>query len=301
MKLFITGASGYIGFNVATAFRRAGYEVWGLIRSQEKTPTLLRQEIQPVIGTLQEPDTFTDIAAESDVIIHTAIDTQADSAALDTTTIQTLLEVARQSSAPKSLLYTSGVWVLGNSNGQPLTEQSPLAPPQAVAWRPDVEQMVLSAAGVKGLVIRSGVVYGRDGGLTGLWFKGTSNGQVLRVVGDGYNRWAMVHVDDLARGYLRAAQSNVRGEVFNLVDHSRAMVMEMAGAAAQAAGNARQLEFIPVDKAAPDMGALAEALALDQVVDATKAHRVLGWHPKHRGFIAEVDTYFKAWQASQQG
>jgi nucleoside-diphosphate-sugar epimerase len=299
MKLFITGATGYIGFNVAAAFRRAGYEVWGLTRNQEKTSTLLRQEIQPVIGSLQQPDTFTDIAAESDVIIHAAIDHQADSAALDTATVRTLLAVARQSPPPKTIIYTSGVWVYGDTQGRTVTEQSQLSPAEAVAWWPNVEQMVLNAGWINGVVIRSGVVYGQGGGLTGLWFESALNGDILQVVGDGYNHWAMVHVDDLAQGYLGAAQSKVSAEIFNLVDHSRAMVMEMAGAAAQAAGHTRQLEFIPVDKAAQDMGALAEALALDQVVDTTKARRVLGWHPKHQGFIAEVDTYFQAWQANQ--
>jgi len=300
MKLFITGATGYVGFNVAAAFRRAGYEVWGLTRSWEKASMLLRQEIQPIIGSLQEPDSFTGIAAESDVIIHTAIDCQANSAALDIATVQTLLDVAQQSPTTQTLIYTSGVWVLGNSSSQPLNEQSPLAPVQAVAWRPDVEQMVLSAENVNGLVIRPGVVYGRGGGLTELWFEGASTGEVLQIVGDGYNRWAMVHVDDLARGYLQAAQSELGGEVFNLVGDSRTTVMEMAGAVAQTAGRTRQLEFISVDEAAQDMGALAEALALNQVVDATKAQRVLGWHPQHRRFVAEVDTYFKAWQVARQ-
>ena len=301
MRLFITGATGYIGFNVATAFRRAGYEVWGLTRSREKRATLLRQEIRPVIGTLQEPNSFTDIAAECEVIIHAAIDDQADAAALDTATVQTLLALARQAPAPKTFIYTSGVWVLGDRNGQLLTEESPPAPVRAVAWRPAVEQLVLSAAAVKGLVIRPGVGYGRGGGLTGLWFEEASTGQVLRIVGDGYNRWAMVHVDDLAQGYLRAAQSGVSGELFHLVDASRATVMEMAGAVARTAGHTRQLEFIPVEKAAPEMGPLAEALALDQMVDASKAQRVLGWRPNHRGFIAEVDSYFRAWQAGQPG
>ena len=299
MKLFITGATGYVGFNVATAFRRAGYEVWGLIRSQEETSTLLRQEIQPVIGSLQEPDTFTSIAAESDVIIHAAIDYQADSAALDTMTVKKLLDATQQFADPQTIIYTSSVWVYGDTQGRAVTEQSQLSPVEAVAWRPQVEQMVLNAGWINGVVIRPGVVYGRGGGLTGLWFEGALNGNVLQVVGDGYNHWAMVHVDDLAQGYLQAAQRNVGGEAYNLVDHSRAMVMEMAGAAAQATGHTRQLEFIPVDKAAQDMGALAEALALDQVVDTTKARRLLGWQPQHQGFIAEADTYFKAWQANQ--
>jgi nucleoside-diphosphate-sugar epimerase len=300
MRLFITGAAGYIGFDVATTFRRAGYTVWGLTRSQERAFLLACNEINPVIGSLQEPDSFQAIAAESEVIVHAATDYQADSAVVDTATVKTLLDAARSSPTPRTFIYTSGVWVYGDTNGRSVTEQVPPAPAQAVAWRPAVEQMVLNAKGVQGIVIRPGVVYGKGGGLTGLWFQSVSNGGVLQVVGDGYNHWAMVHVDDLAQGCLRAAQSNTSGQVFNLVDPSRATVMELAGAAAQAVGTIRQLEFIPVDKAAQEMGAMAAALALDQVVDATKARRLLDWQPKHKGFIAEADVYFRAWQANQQ-
>lgn len=300
MRVFITGATGYIGFNVAKAFRRTGHEVWGLTRSTEKAGILARNEIHPVLGSMQQPDSLKTIVADSDVIVHAAIDYQADSAALDAATVQVLLDAARQAPQPKTLIYTSGVWVYGSTNGRPADEQTPPAPARAVAWRPEVESAVLNAGGIRGLVIRPGVVYGQGGGLTGLWFDGASNGDLLRVVGDGYNHWAMVHVDDLARGYVQAAESGLAGEAFNLVDPSRATVMEMASAAARAAGYTRQLEFIPVDAAARDMGDLAEALALDQVVDAGKAARLLGWQPNHNGFAAEVDTYFKAWQAARR-
>lgn len=300
MQLFITGATGHIGFGVATAFRRAGWKVWGLTRSQKKATWLARNEVHPVIGSLQEPDAFTGIAAKSDVIIHAGVDYEADTAALDKATVQSLLSVARKSSDSKRIIYTSGTWVLGASNGQPLTEQSPPAPIQSVAWRPEVEQMVLDAAGVGGVVIRPGVVYGRSGGMTGAWFEGAAKGDALQVVGDGHNHWAMIHVDDLAQGYLQAAESRVSGEVFNLVDASRDAVLDMVGAAARVAGHTPQLEFAPADEAIQDMGVLAEALALDQVVDAAKARRILNWRPKHQGFVADVDTYFKAWQASQQ-
>jgi nucleoside-diphosphate-sugar epimerase len=299
MKLFITGATGYIGFSVATAFRRAGYEVWGLTRSQEKASLLARHEIQPIIGNLQALDTFTALAAESDVIIHTAIDYQADPAALDLMTVKELLNVTQQSADPQTLIYTSSVWVYGDTHGQPVTEEASLSPAEIVGWRPHIEQMVLNADWINGLVIRPGVVYGKSGGLTGLWFDGASNNDVLQVVGDGYNRWTMVHVDDLAQGYLQAVQSGFSGEVFNLVDSSRDTVMHMAGIAAQAAGHTRQLEFIPVTKAAETMGALAEALALGQIVDAGKAARLLNWQPKHAGFTAEICTYLAAWQAAQ--
>jgi nucleoside-diphosphate-sugar epimerase len=58
MKVFITGATGYIGFNVAQAYRRAGHEVWGLTRSEEKKKLLESNEVHPVIGSMQQPESF---------------------------------------------------------------------------------------------------------------------------------------------------------------------------------------------------------------------------------------------------
>ena len=210
--------------------------------------------------------------------------------------MKTLVEAVRNTDSPKTLVYTSGTWVLGNSSDQKLSEESPVKPIQEVAWRPEVEEMVLDA---QGIVIRPGVVYGKSGGMTERWFQGASNGSVVQIVGDGHSHWAMIHVDDLALGYLLAIQSGLRGEIFNLVDSSTATVMEMASAAAKAAGNIKQLEFIPLDKASQEMGAMAEALAIDQVVDNSKARRLLDWQPKHEGFIPEVATYYKAWKAHQ--
>jgi nucleoside-diphosphate-sugar epimerase len=136
--------------------------------------------------------------------------------------------------------------------------------------------------------------------MTGMWFKGATNGNVVQIVGDGNNHWAMVHVDDLARAYLLAARSKSGGQSFNVVDNTRNTVLEMASAAAQAVGSIHQIEFIPLEDAKKEMGAAyAEALALDQIVDASKARELLGWQPVHQGFIPEIRTYYRAWKANQ--
>jgi nucleoside-diphosphate-sugar epimerase len=297
MRLFISSATDYIGINVATAFRRIGCQVFGQTHNADNAPLLESNEITPIISSLENTDSYRHIAAHCDVIIHSASDYQTDNEASDRTAVRSLLEAVQSQSQPKTFIYTSSVWVLGSSRSQPLTEESLPSPAQKVVWRSTVEEIVLTAEGVNGLVIRPGIVYGKGGGLTGMWFQGASNGGIVKIVGDGQNHWAMVHVDDLARGYLKVANSGLSGKVFNLVDASRSTVMEMASAAATAAGNIRQLEFIPINKAVQEMGALGEALALDQVVDASKAYRLFGWQPRHRGFIPEVDTYYRAWRA----
>jgi nucleoside-diphosphate-sugar epimerase len=300
MNIFITGATGFVGFSVATAYRRAGHTVWGLVRSDEKARLVARHEIRPVIGTMQKPDTWKEAAAKSAVLIHAAFDYQADSLALDRRTVQELLSLGRHGPQPKTLIYTSGVWVYGNTHGDLVDETTPLQPPKLVAQRPETEQQVLKSSDVRGFVVRPGCVYGRQGGLTATWFGGTATQNGLQAIGDGKNRWAMVHADDLADAYLRIGESGLSGGVFNITDRSRWSIREMLDAVARAAGYSGEIKFVPVAEAAASMGDFAECLALDQHVDARKAVRLLGWQPKHGGFVDNADTYYLSWKAVQQ-
>ncbi len=300
MKVFITGATGYIGFAVAQALRRAGDEVYGLTRKSDKISLLLQNEIRPVIGSMQHPASYAHLAAQCDILVHAAVDSQeSDRAGLEQKTIETLIAAGQHEPKPKMFIYTSGVWVYGNSGRQPVDEATPLTPAKSVAWRPVMEQLVLSATTVRGLVLRPGCVYGKQGGLTGMWFSRAYSGQALQVVGDGDNYWAMVHVDDLAAAYMLAAHSRYSREIFNLTDHSRATTREMATAAARASGNKIDIEFIPVATAAKTLGDFAECLALDQHLNSNKAMQHLGWQPQHPGFVSEAETYFQAWKAAQ--
>lgn len=298
MKCFVLGATGFIGNRVAQALRQAGHQVWGLVRSQEKAAGLEAQEIHPVLGDLADPASYAEAAAECSLLVHAAADYQADTAALDLATVEALLAAGKHGRRPKTLLYTSGVWVYGSTGETLVDETSPLAPPEAVSWRPAVEQKVVSATEVRGLVLRPGCVYGGRGSLTGLWFQGAHRGGALTVVGDGRNRWAMVHVDDLASAYVKAAESGLAGEVLNVTDRSRATVGEMAQAVAAATGYSGEVQHQPVAEARQALGPMAEALALDQHVDSRKAVRRLGWYPRHTGFVAETETYFRAWRAA---
>jgi nucleoside-diphosphate-sugar epimerase len=296
MEIFLTGASGYIGLVVARAFRRAGHRVSGLARSSQAAETLMRHEIAPVLGSLEAPERYREAATRADVIVHAAIDYATDTASLDAQAVQALLGAAVESQRPKRFLYTSGAWVYGDTGPAAADETHPLRPPRAVAWRPAVEQLVLEAANVRGVVLRPGVVYGGRGGLTGMWFAGAAAGE-LSVVGDGANRWAMVHVEDLADAYVRVAEAEVAGEVFSLADETAATVGELARAAATAAGYHGAIGLTPRAVAEAQLGPLAEALALDQRLSSERARRVLGWRPRHIGFIAEALTYYAAWRA----
>src|SRR5438094_1951619 len=211
MQVFVTGATGYIGFAVSAALRRAGYRVWGLARSETKARRLLQHEIEPGSGRRAAPKSDLDVASECALLVHTGFDYSANGVAKDRTAIDTLLEAGRRGAKPKTFIFTSGAWVYGDTSDRMADETTPPNPPKLVAWRPAHEQMVLQAAGVRGLVIRPGDVYGGPGGLTGQWFAGPSTGSPPLVVGAGRNRVPMVHIDGLADAYVRIGGSGRAG------------------------------------------------------------------------------------------
>ncbi len=296
MKVFVTGATGTIGGPVARAFRRAGHEVLGLARSAAKARRLAAGEIQPVRGALEEPETFARAAAECEVIVHAAADAGAAMFPLDRAALEALLGAAGLGPRPKTLVYTSGTWIYGHTGGRRVDETAPLQPPAYAADRVLHERRVLDADGIRGLVLRPGCVYGYQGSLTAMWFEGAARGE-LEIVGDGSDHWAMVHLDDLADAYLQAAASGLSGEIFNVSEPSGPTVLDMSRAVAKATGYGGEIRRLPVPEAVARFGAFAECLAYDQQLDSSKAERLLGWRPRHRGFVEEADVYFEAWKA----
>lgn len=299
MRVFLTGATGYVGNAVARAMRRAGHDVWGLTRDAAKRRALEAAEIHAVVGTLQEPAVWLPAAESCSVLIHAAADYQADVFGLDRKVVERLLEAGKSGARPKTVVYTSGVWVLGSTGSVAVDETAPPKPIAMVTPRVATEKLVLEASHVNGLVLRPGCVYGGPGGLTGAWFQAAYVDKAMRVVGDGENRWAMIHGDDLAEGYVRAAESGLGGEIFHLTDRSRSTVRQMAAAVARVAGYSGEIQFVPETEASKMMGPFAEAMAVDQHVDSRKAVRLLGWQPSHGGFLDGVETYFAAWKAQR--
>ncbi len=122
MRVFVTGPTGYIGAAVASAFRRAGHQVLGLIRDTRQAAVLNHWEIEPVLGNLSDPSSYRAVAQECDALIHCAADYRHDWAASDRQTIEAMVEAAGPRSRGKTVVFTSGSWVYGDTAGRPVDE-----------------------------------------------------------------------------------------------------------------------------------------------------------------------------------
>jgi nucleoside-diphosphate-sugar epimerase len=299
MKIFITGATGFIGHTVARALRRRGHEVWGLARSEEKAKRLWAEEIRPVVGDLRKHDSYLASVSEADVTIHAAAEMSKDMSEIDRQAVERIVNAQKETNRQRTFIYTSGCWVYGNTGVERAHEGSQLRPIPLIAWRPAVEELALRAGSdrLSAVVMRPGCVYGRSGSITATWFESAEKEGAARFVGDGNNRFAMVHVEDLADAYARAVDKRVKGEIFNVVDRSRYTVREMASAASRAAGKGGEARAWAVAEAQKVMPPpFVEALTLDQHLDAWKAVNVLGWNPRFGGFVDDAELYFRSWK-----
>ncbi|HEY0142272.1 MAG TPA: NAD-dependent epimerase/dehydratase family protein [Thermoanaerobaculia bacterium] len=232
MNIFLTGATGYLGSAILRALESAGHRVTALVRSPSAAVR------HPHIGDLRSVESFRDVALSHDAIIHAGI--ESGSERLDTDR-----RVAEALASPK-LIYTSTLFVLGNVDDG--DESSPATGPRA-----ETERVVVDAGGA---VIRPGMIHGGDAFLFAHPI----------VIGDGSNRWPLVHRDDVAALYVLVVERGARG-VFHAVSEVR-----------------RAREVFPdvaptaIDVARGELGPFADALALDQNVRAERS-RALGWIP----------------------
>src|SRR5687767_11233649 len=302
MRVFMTGASGYIGSAVARELVRAGHEVTGLHHSGEREDVVLAAGATPIRGDIADPATYAEVAAGHDVLIHLAADYD-DLGASDTAAVDTLIEAARAHMIRDAhLIYTSGCWVPGGTGGTLADEDYPAdQPPAAVAWRPAHEERVRGIPGegsdLTATVIRPGMVYGGVVGLVTPMFVSAAEEGAARFVGDGENHWSMVHRNDLATLYLRIVEERASG-IFHGVDDSPIRVLDVARAASEAAGAGGQTRSAPVEEARESMGAVADALLLDQTLVTHRAEEV-GWSPTHASFVAGAGAAWREYRLAE--
>ena len=276
MRVFLTGATGYVGNAVAHALRARGHEVSALVRPESESRFLRDAGVVLVAGDLS---TLPSLKFDGyDAVIHAAT-SKSDTVALD----KTAVDILTRSKRP--FVYTSGVWVLGNTTSAgEMTKTNPLS---LVAWRVEHEQQVLNSGGA---VLRPGCVYGGKQSLFAEWFERVEQKRPVPIAGDGKNRWALVHLDDMAECYVRAVEQRATG-ILHAIDDTHASLNECAQALS------KEIDHVPVDRT--KLGAFADALLVDQVISSDGTRRKLGWKPK-RTFTRSIDEQWREWRSARK-
>ncbi|KAJ6505405.1 hypothetical protein C8R45DRAFT_972593 [Mycena sanguinolenta] len=292
MRILILGATGFIGFPAAGALVRAGHIVYGLARTEAKATALAAEEIIPVRGDV-DSDAWLPLIATLDVIIE-AVTASADGGR---TTLERTIKAAaalRPPNAPLlSYIYTSGIWVQGDSRTEIVTDTTPITRPiDLVAWRPELEQLIVRSTAVNGIVVRPALLYGRSASLFVSLFKSAAEGKVV-CPGTPGGRFSLIHADDLADLYVRVAEkaSLLGGKILDAANSQTESVDDLLAKLVQVSG-AKSYEYrAPENK-------FEEAMQATTLVRPYLANALLGWVPKKPGLVEGLDIYYAAWLAS---
>jgi nucleoside-diphosphate-sugar epimerase len=290
MDVFLTGATGYIGGAVAEALQKAGHTVTGLARNAEKAQQLEARGIRAATGDLLKPETIVAAARAANGVIHTANTNDSTAPAAEAAVVRGILEALQGSSKP--FVYTSGVWVLGSTGDKIATEESTTNPTPLVAHRPGIEQEVLRAKdrGVRSVVIRPALVWGRGGSIPRMAVQSARDTGAAQYIGEGENRWPFVEVEDLAQLYVLALEKAPAGSLYNASQGPSYRVREVMEAASIGGGAKGKTHGTPLAEARKTMGAFADALLLDQQVSGEKAKKDLGWSPRAGSVLDDLKT-----------
>lgn len=300
MRIFVTGASGYLGGAALEALVRGGHQVTGLVRNTERAAYVAARGGSPVIGDLADPASYRDLAVQHDGVVHAALESTPKGIELERQALQVMLDALRQSPpTPRAFVYTSGVWVIGPT-ARPATEDTPINPAAIAAWRPEHERLVLDAVaeGLRTVVVRPGIVYGGARGIVSDLLRDASNG-LVRVIGSGENRWPAVYDKDLGDLYVRLLSHPDASGIYHANDEADERVNDIVEAIAAAAPQTPDIRRVPLDEAHTKLGVYADALALDQVVRSPRA-RALGWAPVRRSIAGNVPRLFEEWRTGRQ-
>lgn len=293
MRVFLTGATGYVGSAVLDALVRGGHQVTALVRAPSTAEALSRRGVVPVLGEIGTPKSYVAHAEACDGMIHAALESSKRNEAVDLQALETLLPAARRRAGGTHerapfFIYTSGTWVIGKATW-PADEDTKLNPTPLMGWRPAHEQMVLEAGAdgaVRTAVVRPGIVYGGARGIIADLVKEATNG-LIRVIGNGKQHWPCVYDRDLADLYLKLATNETAAGIYHANDEADESVEDIVGAIADHVNMRPDVRHVPLEEARAKMGMVADALALDQKVRSPRA-RALGWIPSLHSVAGNV-------------
>jgi nucleoside-diphosphate-sugar epimerase len=297
MKLFVTGASGWVGSAVVPELLAAGHQVVGLARSDASAEKLAKAGADVHRGDLDDLDSLRSGANDADGVIHLAFHHDftafVDAGELDRQAITALGETLAGSGRP--LVVTSGT--AGHAVGQVLTEDQP-ANPQS----PRVSEsaaLAFADRGVRVSIVRlAPTVHGNgDYGFVPTLINVARDKGVAGYVGDGVNRWSAVHRDDAAVLFRLAAESADSPTVLHAIGEEGVATRDIAAVVGKNL-------HVPVTSVAPDntmdhFGWIGGFFALDIPASSALTRRRFGWQPTGIGLLEDLEAHYFAARAGR--
>ena len=285
MRVFITGATGYIGGSVAERLIRSGHHVIGLVRSKDKAPLLKERGVEPIVGTLDDSQILTNAAHDADAVIHAASADHPGS-------VVTLIAALELSG--KTLITTTGSGIVADSaDGECAgsvfyTEDTYFEPVPFRRPRVAMNRLVREAAiekSIRSVVICPSMIYGKGRGLQ------PDSDQLPKIIalskqvgagvyfGKGLNRYSNVHIDDLVDLYLLALEKAPGGSFF-FAENGHASFKDIAEMVSRSLGFGGKTASISVEDVVRQYGDAGRyGVTSNSLVSAVNARR-LGWSPK---------------------
>ena len=287
MRIFVTGATGFIGSSVVPELINAGHQVLGLTRSDAGAKALAAAGAQAHRGELTDLDSLRKGAAQSDGVIHLAFvhnfSKFQENCEIDKRAIEALGSVLAGSDRP--LIVTSGTAGLG-APGQLATED--LDVPPNFPYPRVSEQTALSLKGVKASVVRLPQVHDpvKQGLVTYLIAVAREKG-VSAYVGEGRNRWSAAHVSDVARLYRLVLDKNEAGAKYHAVAEEGVSMRDIAEVISR--GSKIPVKSVSPEEAGSHFGWLAVFATHDLQASSAITRKKLGWNPTGPGLIADLE------------
>lgn len=290
MRIFVTGATGFIGSAIVPELINAGHQVLGMTRSDAGAQALARAGADVHRGTLEEVDSLRSGAANADAVIHTAFDHDfsrfVENCEKDRRAIGALGSALAGSARP--LIITSGTGMGLGAPGEPATEDvfNSSHPNPRIAS--ELAGNELLEAGLNVSVVRLPQVHNpfKQGLITPLIGMMREKG-VAAYVGEGRNRWAAGHLSDVARLYRLAVEAGGRGARYHAVGEEGISSKDIV----EALGRGLKLPVVSIapEEAPAYFGWMAMFVGLDMPASSAWTQARLDWHPGGPTLIADLD------------
>ncbi|MCW4116062.1 SDR family oxidoreductase [Aurantimonas sp. MSK8Z-1] len=298
MRVFVTGASGWVGSAVTAELIAAGHEVLGLARSDASAAKVAALGARVHRGSLDAPDTLAAGVREADAVIHTAyvhdFPNFASSAETEEANLAAMGDALKGSGKP--FIVTSGLAL--HVPGRAVTEEDAGDPSGSHAFRVRGEHQALALVedGVRAMVVRlPPSTHGEgDYGFVPIVIRLAREKGVSAYVGDGENRWPAVHRLDAARLYRLALEKGEPGQRFHAVGDAGIPTREIAAAIGR--GLDLPVVSVPPERAGEHFGWMGGFLGFDIDVSADLTRQRLGWKAEQPGLIADLEEghYFRS-------